>query len=50
MKYKNVPSYRIAMAYGCHLVGKFEDDTNEITKAYAISSVEWKELKKCGGL
>lgn len=36
----------IAMAYGCHLVDEFEDDTNKITKVYAISRDEWKELKR----
>ena len=45
MKYTNVPSYRTAMAYGCHLVDEFEDDTNKITKVYAISHTEWDDLK-----
>ena len=40
MKDTNVPSYRTAMAYGCHLVDEFEDDTNKITKVYAISRSE----------
>jgi RimJ/RimL family protein N-acetyltransferase len=46
MKYTNIPSYRTAMAYGCHLVDEFEDDVNEITKVYAISRAEWEELRK----
>ncbi|MDD4688922.1 MAG: GNAT family N-acetyltransferase [Eubacteriales bacterium] len=46
MKYTNVPSYRTAMAYGCHLVDEFEDDTNKITRVYAISRAEWDELRK----
>lgn len=46
MKDTNVPSYRTAMAYGCHLVDEFEDDTNKITKVYAISRSEWDELKE----
>jgi len=45
MKYTNVPSYRTAMAYGCHLVDEFEDDTNGIIKVYAISRDEWEELR-----
>lgn len=28
---------------------EFEDDTDEITKVYAISCAEWKELGKYGG-
>jgi len=46
MKYTNVPSYRTAMSYGCHLVDEFEDENNEIVKVYAISRAEWRELKK----
>lgn len=49
MKNTNLPSYRTAMAYGCHLVDEFEDETNKITKVYAISRDEWDELKKYGG-
>ena len=46
MKYTNVPSYRTAIAYGCHLVDVLEDENNEIIKVYAISRVEWSQLKK----
>ena len=46
MKYTNVPSYRTAMAYGCHLVDEFKDVNNEIIKVYAINRAEWKKLKK----
>jgi hypothetical protein len=46
MKYTNVPSYRTAMAYGCHLVDEIKDDNDEIIKVYAINRTEWKELKK----
>ncbi|OCN00993.1 GCN5 family acetyltransferase [Clostridium sp. W14A] len=46
MMYTNVPSYRTAITYGCHLVDEFEDDTNKITKVYAISRAEWDELKR----
>lgn len=46
MKYTNVASYRTAIAYGCKLVDKFEDDNDENTKVYAISRAEWIELKK----
>lgn len=45
MKYNNIPSYKTAVAYGCHLVDEFEDNTNEITKVYAISRAEWDKLK-----
>lgn len=44
MKYTNVPSCKTAMAYGCHLVDEFEDDTNNITKVYSIR----KERKSRG--
>ena len=44
MKYTNVPSCKTAIAYGCKLVGEFEDDTNEITKVYSISRDEWLNL------
>jgi len=46
MKYTHIPSVRTAMAYGCHLIEEFKDDTNGITKVYAISRAEWEELKK----
>lgn len=45
MKYTNVPSYRTAMAYGCHPVDEFKDENDEIIKVYAISRDEWKQLK-----
>ena len=46
MKHTNVPSYRTAIAYGCHLVGEYEDENNEIIKVYAISRTDWQEIKK----
>jgi len=46
MKHSNVPSCRTAMAYGCRLVGEFEDDANERYKVYAISRAEWEELNR----
>lgn len=45
MKHTNEPSYKTAIAYGCHLVDEFEDKVNEITKVYAISRAEWDELR-----
>lgn len=46
MKHTNVPSYRTALAYGCHLVDEYEDDTNGFIKVYAISRDKWIELQK----
>lgn len=46
MKYTNIPSYKIAIAYGCQLVDEFKDDINEITKVFAISRAEWEKLKR----
>ncbi len=36
------------MAYGCHLVAEFEDNTNKITKVYSIGCTEREELKRRG--
>lgn len=49
MKYTNAPSFRTAMAYGCHLVDEYEDENNDIIRIYAISRAEWKELKNAEG-
>jgi RimJ/RimL family protein N-acetyltransferase len=46
MKYTNEPSAKTAMAYGCRFVGEFADETNEITKVYAISREEWMNLQQ----
>ena len=46
MKYTNLPSYRTAIAYGCHLVDEYEDDTIKTIKVYAISRPEWEELNR----
>jgi len=48
MFHHNVSSYRRAMAYGCHLVAEFEDNTNKITKVYSIGCTEREELKRRG--
>lgn len=42
MKHTNTPSARTALSYGCHQVDEFEDDTNGITKVFAISREEWE--------
>ncbi len=47
MKYTNEPSARTAISFGCHFVYEFEDEANEITKVYAITKDEWKEIKWC---
>ena len=49
MKYTNVPSYRTAIAYGCHLVDEFEDENKEIIEVYAISRAEWRKLENTEG-
>jgi RimJ/RimL family protein N-acetyltransferase len=46
MKYTNEPSAKTAMAYGCRFVGEFADETNAITKVYAISREEWMNLQQ----
>ena len=46
MKYTNVGSYSTAIANGMHLVDEFEDDTNTITKVYAITRRQWLELQE----
>ncbi len=44
MKYTNTPSVSTAVSWGCHQVDEFEDEVNEITKVFAISREEWKNL------
>lgn len=46
MKYTNVGSYSTALANGMHLVDEFEDEVNTITRVYAITRDEWKQLTK----
>ena len=41
MKHTNEPSAKTAISYGCKQVDEFNDDTNEITKVFAISGNEW---------
>ena len=41
MKHTNEPSEKTAISYGCKQVDEFNDDTNEITKVFAISRNEW---------
>lgn len=45
MKYTNIGSYSTAMANGMKQVDEFEDDVNTITKVYAITREEWKQIK-----
>ena len=45
MKYTNVESYSTAIANGMKQVDEFEDDVNTITKVYAITREEWKQIK-----
>ena len=44
MKHTNEPSYKTAISYGCKQVGEYKDDTNEITKVFAITREEWINL------
>ena len=44
MKYTNVPSVKTAMSYGCEQVDEFEDGVNGITKVFAISRDQWKNI------
>ena len=46
MKYTNEPSAKTAVSYGCRFIGEFADETNEITKVYAISREEWMNLQQ----
>lgn len=46
MKYTNVGSYSTALKNGMHLVDEFEDEVNTITRVYAITRDEWKQLTK----
>ncbi|MBE5926371.1 MAG: GNAT family N-acetyltransferase [Lachnospiraceae bacterium] len=41
MKYTNEPSIKTALSYGCKQVDEFTDETNEITKVFAITRKEW---------
>lgn len=42
MKHTNTPSAMTALSYGCHQVDEFEDDTNGITRVFAISREKWE--------
>ena len=44
MKYTNESSIKTAISYGCKEVDVFEDETNLITKVYAITRIEWINL------
>ena len=46
MKYTNEPSAKTAVSYGCRFIEEFADETNEITKVYAISREEWMNLQQ----
>ena len=46
MKYTNEPSARAAQSWGCRQVDEFPDETNGITKVFAITREEWRELKQ----
>ncbi len=46
MKYTNEPSAKTAVSYGCRFIREFADETNEITKVYAISREEWMNLQQ----
>ena len=44
MKHTNEPSVKTAIAYGCRQTDEFSDDTNEVTKVFAITREEWSDL------
>ena len=44
MKYTNEPSIKTAISYGCKEVDTFEDETNLLTKVYAITRNEWLQM------
>lgn len=44
MKGTNEPSCKTAISFGGKQVDEFKDDENEITKVYAISREEWRNL------
>lgn len=44
MKGGNIPSCKTAAAYGCRQVDEYPDDENEMTKVFAITREEWKQL------
>ncbi len=46
MKYTNEPSAKTAVSCGCRFIEEFADETNEITKVYAISREEWMNLQQ----
>jgi len=45
MKYTNTGSAATAVSYGCTQVDEFPDETNGITKVFAITREQWEELK-----
>ena len=45
MKYTNEASIKTAISYGCKFILEYEDVEDKITKVYAITREEWKELK-----
>lgn len=44
MKYRNVGSYKTAIANGMKKVKEYEDTKNEITYVYAITRQEWEKI------
>ena len=46
MKYTNTPSAQTALSWGCRQVDEFEDETNGITRVFAISREEWRTLER----
>ena len=44
MKDTNEPSAKTATAYGCKQVDEYKDESNGITKVFAISRDEWSNL------
>lgn len=46
MKHTNTPSCLTAVSYGCRQVDEFSDETNGVTKVFAITRGEWEERYK----
>ena len=44
MKDGNKASVKTAMSYGCKQIDEFFDETNEITKVFALTRDEWINL------
>lgn len=44
MKHTNIPSSQTAISYGCKQIDEYSDEINDVTKVFAISREEWRNL------